>query len=262
MTFQSLRSKVESFIRQAEIGPALALIESYTDKPNFSGSSFRDNALLLSSRFASLKDQHIKGTLSHDDYSKELARLSESILSLLRAPSSPISSPFPLKETLMIVVLVALLGLGAWWMFRPEKAQIPVQIPVSTMDSPKVVISIPTTVHDAGNQGIKPDNPPASNAGGHKANTPTSDRVEPPKSPTKKEEPVQEKISVSIKADACWRDASIMVDGNEVGSLEGIMGEIELVKKPGGNKILLVKDGKSSPAKTLTNQNYLNFKCE
>ncbi len=122
MTFQALKSKVESLLRQAEFGAALSLIESFTNQPGFQGSSLRENALLLSARYASLKDLQIKGTLKHEEYSKELARLADSIVSMLRETAPP-QPAFSFKTPIIIVVLTAILGIGLWWMFKPDQIE-------------------------------------------------------------------------------------------------------------------------------------------
>lgn len=261
MTFQALKSKVESLLRQAEFGAALSLIESFTNQPGFQGSSLRENALLLSARYASLKDLQIKGTLKHEEYSKELARLADSIVSMLRetAPPPPV---FSFKTPLIIGVLAAFLGIGLWWMFKPEQIEPKAETAPSNLESAADKVPEQQKVHDAPTTAIKEEKPSHTESGKTPAVNQVSEKKESAPVP-KKEVPAPILIHISILADACWRDAEIKLDGVESGTMDGILGDLTLPIKSTPSRIQLQKDGKTSEIKSkiLKDQDHLNFKC-
>lgn len=261
MTFQALKSKVESLLRQAEFGAALSLIESFTNQPGFQGSSLRENALLLSARYASLKDLQIKGTLKHEEYSKELARLADSIVSLLRETAPP-PPAFSFKTPIIIVVLTAILGIGFWWMFKPDKIEPKAETTPSSMESAANKVPEQQKVHDSPHNVIKEEKSSPTESGKTPAKNQVSEKKDSPSAP-KKEVPAPAQIQILIKADGCWRDALILLDGVESGTMEGILGELTLSMKTSPSRIQLQKNGKASEIKSkiLKDQDQLNFKC-
>ncbi len=266
MTLQALKTRVESLIRQAEIGPALSLIELYANQPDVQGSAFRDNALLLSARYASLKDQQIKGTLKPDEYSKELARLAESILSLLNVPSTTHSS-IPWSKMALLSLLVILTALGIWWaVFRGPSPTLsdPSIHQQAAPDSTSATTIERDTVHESVIGGMNTQ-PPVTVSPGKKKTIDSPSNPQKPKDRSTAEipKPTPVKIKVFLKADSCWRDASIEVNDKTIGTMAGIIGSFTLTLNEEVTKVRLVKGERvSTPiTRVLEDEDTLLFKC-